>query len=347
VAILVNLKPFFKRHYEKAKKYLQFLIGLVILLSIFLLLWRLPLWQVSQYQLNNTMEQATLENQFRTTLAQIFGGAAIGISLYYTWRRVNIAENELKVSQEGQITERFTRAVDQLGNEKIEIRVGGIYALERIANESNKDYWQIMEILTAYVRINAQYLHSNGKLEFLKKQYHVKRNLQNILEDEKNNQIKPDIKAILTFIRENKYSFTYNNNLDLNRAYLPYANLRKANLEYAMLQGAFLANANLNKAHLKTAYLFGAILPYAELTEANLEGSFLSGADMEEANFEGANLNKADLEDTNLKGAINLTPDQLSNVKTLYCAKLDEELGKQLKEKYPEKYDGLISKPKV
>jgi hypothetical protein len=47
-----------------------------------------------------------MENSYRVTLAQILGGIAIAISLYYTWRRINIY-------QEGQITERFTRAVDQ------------------------------------------------------------------------------------------------------------------------------------------------------------------------------------------------------------------------------------------
>jgi hypothetical protein len=34
-------------------------------------------------------------------------------------------------------------------------RVGGIYGLERIARESEEDYWPITEILTAYVRKNA------------------------------------------------------------------------------------------------------------------------------------------------------------------------------------------------
>jgi hypothetical protein len=33
--------------------------------------------------------------------------------------------------------------------------LGGIYALESIANESDKDYWQFMEILTADVRKNS------------------------------------------------------------------------------------------------------------------------------------------------------------------------------------------------
>jgi hypothetical protein len=37
----------------------------------------------------------------------------------------------------------------------VEIRLGGIYALERITNELEKDYWSIMEVLTAYVRKNS------------------------------------------------------------------------------------------------------------------------------------------------------------------------------------------------
>ena len=70
-------------------------------------------------------------------------------------RQVQIGQEQLQVAQEGQITERFTRAIEQLGSDKMEVRLGGIYALERIANDSDKDYWPIMETLTAYVRERA------------------------------------------------------------------------------------------------------------------------------------------------------------------------------------------------
>ncbi|WP_269849199.1 hypothetical protein [Methanosarcina horonobensis] len=43
----------------------------------------------------------------------------------------------------------------------------------------------------------------------------------------------------------------------------------------------------------------------------------------------------------NLEGAKNLTVDQISEAKTLYEAKLDPELEKPLKEKYPD----LFNKP--
>ena len=94
-------------------------------------------------------------------VAQILGGTALLSGLYFTWRT-------LQVNREGQITERFTRAIDQLGKVEdgqklFEIRVGGIYALERIARESEEDYWPIMEILTAYARQNAPLPPEAGK----------------------------------------------------------------------------------------------------------------------------------------------------------------------------------------
>jgi uncharacterized protein YjbI with pentapeptide repeats len=77
-----------------------------------------------------------------------------------------------------------------------------------------------------------------------------------------------------------------------------------------------------------------------DLQGANLRGANLQGADLIEANLQGANLQRADLKGSNLQGsnlykAKNLSFDQLSKVKNLYDAKLDEELFTPLKEKYP------------
>ena len=65
----------------------------------------LPNWRVSQYEINNATTNAKLENQYRTTLAQILGNVVIDLGLYYTWQRNNIA-------QEAQITELFIQDVD-------------------------------------------------------------------------------------------------------------------------------------------------------------------------------------------------------------------------------------------
>jgi hypothetical protein len=57
-------------------------------------------------------------------LAQILAGTALLLGLYFTWRG-------LQVNREGQITERFTRAIEQLGatyddnSKNLELRLGG------------------------------------------------------------------------------------------------------------------------------------------------------------------------------------------------------------------------------
>ena len=69
--------------------------------------------------------------------------------------RENGMKNKQKADQERRITDSFTKAVELLGKPELEVRLGAIYALERIARESKRDHWPIMETLTAYVRSRA------------------------------------------------------------------------------------------------------------------------------------------------------------------------------------------------
>ena len=57
--------------------------------------------------------------------------------------------------RERRITESFAKAAELLGSDKLETRLGGIYTFERIAGESPREYWPIMETLTAFVRERA------------------------------------------------------------------------------------------------------------------------------------------------------------------------------------------------
>ena len=50
------------------------------------------------------------------------------------------------------MTDRYTKAVEQLGSDKLDVRIGGIYALERIARDSARDHPAVMEVLTAFIR---------------------------------------------------------------------------------------------------------------------------------------------------------------------------------------------------
>ena len=57
-----------------------------------------------------------------------------------------------ELTEQGQVTDRYTKAIEQLGSDKLDVRIGGIYALERIARDSAKDHPTVMEVLTAFIR---------------------------------------------------------------------------------------------------------------------------------------------------------------------------------------------------
>jgi Pentapeptide repeats (8 copies) len=179
------------------------------------------------------------------TLAQILGGTALLSGLYFTWRT-------LQVNREGQITERFTRAIDQLGKVEdgqklFEIRVGGIYGLERIARESEEDYWPIMEILTAYVRQNAPLLPEEGQegMEDATEEQRVMEGTGGQSEATEPSAPDPDIQAIMTVLgrRKRYYRHEESEPLDLRETNLSGAGLVDANLSGANLSGAILYRA--------------------------------------------------------------------------------------------------------
>jgi hypothetical protein len=113
------------------------------------------------------------------------GGLGLGAVLvgllgapFLVWNTV-IKQTTLNFQKEGHITDRISKAVEQLGAEKtvkvpkedgtgsmertvpnIEVRIGGLLSLERIAQDSTRydngrDHVRVMEILCAYVRENA------------------------------------------------------------------------------------------------------------------------------------------------------------------------------------------------
>ncbi|QMS87858.1 pentapeptide repeat-containing protein [Nostoc edaphicum CCNP1411] len=259
-----------------------------------------------------------------TTTGTIFVGIAVFINAFYAAKRAEAMDKSAEAAnksaeaalrnaeaaQDKQITERFAKAIEQLGNEKIETRLGAIYTLERIAKDSKDDHWTIMEVLTAFVRVNAP----------LKKD-----------EEQESPKIRTDIQAALTVIgRRNTENEQEKQRLDLSNIDIRGVDLIKANLEradfissnlegallmQARLQNAEFYNANLRsvaffEANLHKAYLSETKLQQANLYKANLQGSFLPGANLHLANLVEANLQK-----TNLSGVKNLEQHQIELAK--------------------------------
>src|SRR5271165_3065503 len=75
----------------------------------------------------------------------------LGAGLFAAGALVFTARN-FTLSREGQVTDRYTKAIEQLGSDKPDVRIGGIYALERVARDSARDHPTVMEVLTAFIR---------------------------------------------------------------------------------------------------------------------------------------------------------------------------------------------------
>jgi uncharacterized protein YjbI with pentapeptide repeats len=238
---------------------------------------------------------AKATNDARTTLLQGLGGLAVFAGAVVAYRQLTTGREQLRVAQEGQITERFTRAVSQLGDDKsLDIRLGGIYALERIANDSPVDRAAIAEILTAYVRGHSPWPPS--------RRWQPPPDTA-IVDLQPLRLRAPAVQACMTVLARSTLGWGVPR-LDLGDADLRKADLADANLQEAILAGTHLEGANLDRVHLDAAHLERACLEEATLHSAHLPRAFLASARLREANLNSAHLQGAYCAEADLQEAI-------------------------------------------
>ncbi|NET36745.1 MAG: pentapeptide repeat-containing protein [Cyanothece sp. SIO1E1] len=246
-----------------------------------------------------------------STVATSVGGVVLLLNFRNAQKNTDIAYENAKLSaekfeQEIQrstreaelanarlLAERFSKAIEQLGADKITVRLGGIYSLEKLSQDSPQEYyWTVMEVLSSFVKESS----GDGA--------------------EHNFQIIPeDIQAALTVIkrrdeyRHPKQELTYK------------IDLTNSNLKGAKLNGAFLASTNLGGANLR-----GADLQFADLRYSNLVGT-----DLREANLYKTKFSSADLRSANFRGARKLVATQLVDSQNWSMAIYDDSISSELK----------------
>ena len=127
-------------------------LGLAVVgLIAIIVLWKLPQWQVEHVEGLEPKERFDRVNEARKTLATILGGVVLLAGFYGTWQNLKLAQKSAELAQksaesaadaqrssqqalqEGQITDRFTKAIEQLGavdkdgNPRLDVRLGRIY----------------------------------------------------------------------------------------------------------------------------------------------------------------------------------------------------------------------------
>ena len=269
-------------------------------------------------------------------------------------RQTQATDKQTEINRESHYTELFTKAVEQLGAVRerqgqepepaLEIRIGAIYALERLAKDSERDYGPIIETLAAYIREHCRdpKFFDDKELEHARQEWiklldtHGDDFIWAELNEEWRKWLEPlrekppadrsDVAAALTVLSRREKNRNWKSSTSGNETQPDFtgANFQGATLGNT-IEGLIRDGTNLRLAHLE-----GADLSDADLLGADLWGADLSGADLSEAYLLGATLIRANLSNTTLIRANLLGTDlleaNLSNAELigadLSCAEL-------------------------
>ena len=250
--------------------------------------WLGPPWlDASRLKALTPVQRETAIDALRGRMLQLGAGVAAVTALVYTARNFNL-------SRESHVTDRYTKAIGQLGSDALDVRLGAIYALERIMIDSPRDHPTIVEVLAAFIGEHSR----------------LSRTRQAELEAAEETGLitsETDVRAAATVLGRRPRGREERGDLILSGAYLAGATLA----------GAYLSGANLTRANLTRANLTGANLAFVNLTRADLTSADLTGANLTSADLSVANLTRANLTGTNLTGAnlagVELPPSALDN----------------------------------
>lgn len=248
--------------------------------SLGALLITLPLWSAITWMVNwigpsNAAERIDVV----TGAAQIIGGFALLLGLFFTHkslqnsrRGVVLAQETLSLSQRSQDTDRFFRAVEQLGNtSSIDVRVGAVYALGALADDSEQHYKQVIEVIVHFLRRRTDSRTLTLPLE------------ERILSG------RGDVQAAISTLARRR-AFGPNKVRDA-------LNLSGLVLEGYDFHGGWFESCDFTGSALRNSDFSGAILHYARFANSDCQSCQFDGAGLISTRFVGTDLSGATFHD--------------------------------------------------
>ena len=216
------------------------------------------------------------------TVAFVVGG---GLAFVFALWRALLAQRQAEIADRTLLDERYERGITALGSENLAVRLGGIYALQKLAQEHPSLYHiQVMKSFCAFVRHPIQ----DGS-SLVTEYAHL----------EPIRRLREDIQAIVTIIGNRSDECV---RIEQREAYV--LDLSRAFLQHLWLERGNLASAKLGRADLTNAYLLGTDLSNCELDYAQVSGATLAFGDLSGARLYYSNLSSAKLAQANLSDAV-------------------------------------------
>ena len=244
-----------------------YVVVLLVLGALFVF-FVLPNLVVDDTAFSNAADRYRAKNDVRATGIQLLGGLVLVVGAYFTARTFGL-------NREGQITDRFSKAVEHLGSNELATQLGGIYALERITKSDRHEQGPIMEILCAHVRAESK---QNRGASMAPPQ-----GLQT---------------ALIVIGRRPPEHDPDGYRLDLSDSNLEGVTMRgcfaKADLSGSRLINADLRSADLSDATLRDTDFTKGTINNAVFRRADISAAVFSGTDVAAADFSGARQQSAD-----------------------------------------------------
>ena len=233
-------------------------------------------------------------------------GAIVALPLAI-WRS-KVAERQVETAQLGLLNERYQKSAEMLGNCDMQsVRLGGIYALDRLAVERSNDYYiQILKLFGAFVvdQTGSEVLGetvAEGKCE---------RNEEQRVQQRTEPVLAQDVQEVMRLIAERDEERIALERKEEQRLNLSYATIVGFTLRKANFSNIDFTKANLSRIRVWDARFTGTIMPGANLAGADLLRADLRNVDMRRVNLTGASLIGADLRNANL-GLVDLASEKL------------------------------------
>jgi uncharacterized protein YjbI with pentapeptide repeats len=238
-------------------------------------------------------------------------GAAVA-ALWFSGQSLKVTNDQQALSQQTAVTDRFRLAAEQLASDQINVRLSGIYLLERLAKDSPGDHPTVFTLLTSFFRTHAEASACGAGIAPRASLDSVPVDVQAVLDvitrrDTSHDAATtgPDLSglclphALFTATAEGTPASL--RAADFTGTYLRGADFTTANLADAVPDYADLSNGTLVDANLTGANLSRSVLSTTSFSGANLTGAYLAGAGLDHASLGWANLTDANLRDSDLR----------------------------------------------
>jgi hypothetical protein len=128
--------------------------AVIVVVGATLLWWWVPKWQMRSVTTGDPKARADVEDNFRKTVGQALGGAAVLIGAGAAYLQFTQQQRD---SHDLLISNQVSKGFEQLAaKDNLTMRLGGIYALEGVMNTSDQYHQPVLEGLCAFVRENTK-----------------------------------------------------------------------------------------------------------------------------------------------------------------------------------------------